>query len=191
MKKTIISLCIIAATLSCTLFSCDKEKGNDPGTGNGNTTATTLPVNCDFTTASGPDGATTVVVSGVTFTRRPASEVYIAQWGSTEEWQECVQSGNEPISLSVGSYKGINPGGVLIADVSNLPAINKVTVKMFDNGKPGTRLSLCDGSNILAESKDNVGANPDVTYSMNVGGKKGSRLYIYSLEAIIYSVNIE
>lgn len=191
MKKTIISLCIIAATLSCCLVSCDKEKNSDPGNGNGSTPATTLPVNCDFTSASAPDGSTTLVVSGITFTRRPASEVYIAQWGSTEEWQECVQTGNEPISLSVGSYKGINPGGVLIADVSNLPAINKVTVKMFDNGKPGTRLSLCDGNNIVAESKDNVGANPNVTYTLNIGGKKGSKLYIYSLEAIVYSVLIE
>lgn len=191
MKKTILSLCMVSMAFSCGLLSCDKGKNNNPGNNNGNTAATTLPVNCDFTTASAPTGATSIIVSGVTFTRRPASEVYIAQWGSTEEWKECVESGNEPISLSVGSYKGINPGGVLIADVSKLPAINKVTVKMFDNGKPGTRLSLCDGSNIIADSKQNVGTNPDVTYTLNVGGKKGSKFYIYSLEAIVYSVRIE
>jgi len=192
MRNKFLTVALFGLFLMCNAFSCNKEKDQEPNNNNGNgNAATTLPVNCDLT-GSFPDNATSITAGGISFTRMEASDVYIATWGNPDvEWKECVGSGSAKIYPNNGTYKGITLSGVLIADVSNLPEIHKVTVKMFDNGKPGTRLSVCDGNSVIAASKDNTGENPEVTYTLNVGGKKASRLYIHSLEAIVYSVHIE
>lgn len=192
MNKKIMAICLIASTMLCYSFSCNKDKdvppdnsgSNNANNNNGNNPATTLPISCNFAGASIPL-ASSAMIGGVSYT-------YTWQGPQGGNIAACSPSGTDSFGTNGNSnFPGINISGVLIADVSNLPEMHKVTVKMFDNGKPSTQLSICDGNTILAESKNYQGSNPEVTYTLDIDGKKAEKLYIRSSEAIIYSVHIE
>lgn len=197
MNKKIIAICLMAATMLCYSFSCNKDNDTPPdNNGNNNNNgnpATTLPVSCNFSGASIPF-ATSAMVGGVSFsyTGQNNGTVFYPGTVGYDSVKTCLPAGTDAFGTNGSSnYPGINISGVLIADVSNLPAINKVTVKLFRNAY--ITVNLCDGNGVVAEAKDGDGSgtNPEVTYTLNVGNKKGSKLYIYSREAIIYSIAIE
>lgn len=107
------------------------------------------------------------------------------------KWQNCVS----PDGATIRIYP--NDGGIeldspdfntLIADVSNLPAINKVTVEFFNNCCPN--LSACDGNNVIATTTEASGIG-NTTITLNVGGKKASKISFQSMESIVYSITIE
>jgi hypothetical protein len=107
-------------------------------------------------------------------------------------WQSCIPAGTDSFGIG-GVWHGVSIHGALIADVSGLPAINKVTVTLLNDltgSNVSTQVRLCDGSNIIAETPMNTGSG-NLTLTADVGSKKASKLYIYSGSSIVYSVLIE
>lgn len=106
-------------------------------------------------------------------------------------WQNCVSPDGAEIRIS-------DDGGIelawadfntLIADVSGLPAIHKVTVHFFNNCCPN--LSACDGNNVIATTTEASNTGENATITLNMDGKKASSISFQSMEAIVYSITIE
>lgn len=191
MKRNTIFLSGIIALAAC-LFSCGKDNpapdnNNNGNNNNGNTIATTLPVNCDFSVLQ--PKAATQNVNGVNYTYTLNLPGGILNSDGT--WKPCVPAGTDSFSTGSNVWHGTVIHGVLIGDVSNLPAINKVTIKAQVSGaNQGTQIRLCDGNGIVAESAQNNQADT-ITEVLNVGGKKAERLYYYVGEATVFSILIE
>ncbi|WP_118973804.1 hypothetical protein [Taibaiella koreensis] len=191
MKHNTIFLSGIIALVAC-LFSCGKDNpapdnNNNGNNNNGNNTATTLPVNCDFSVLQ--PKAAIQNVNGVNYTYTLNIPGSILNPDGT--WKPCVPTGTDSFSTGSNFWHGTVIHGVLIGDVSKLPAINKVTIKaQISQANQGTQIRLCDGNGIVAESAQNNQADT-ITEVLNVGGKKAEKLYYYVGEATVFSVLIE
>ena len=123
--------------------------------------------------------------AGITFT---GANGYIDR-----AWENCVSPDGAEIRVKHGSYDGIELSSLnfntLIADVSRLPAIHKVTVAFFNNCCPN--LSACDGNDVIATTTDVSNGGENATITLNIGGKKAGSISFQSLEAIVHSITIE
>src|SRR5690606_38676517 len=97
------------------------------------------------------------------------------------KWQNCVSPDGAAIRINS------NGGGIelaypdfntLIADVSELPAIHKVTIEFFNNCCPN--LSACDGNDVIATTTEVSNDGDNATITLNLGGKKVSRISFQS-----------
>lgn len=172
---------IIAASI--VLFSsCEKEKNGNPD--KNDTPVITLPVNCDLGTASIQNGSTSFSVSGVKFS---GGNAYNAG-----QWQDCITAStsfNESHRVSEGIILAYSDFNTLIADLSPLPAINKIAVRLSNNCGSCTRISVCDENGFVKEVL--VGRTDDTTVSMTIDNKELSALYVSCLEGAVYNVTIE
>lgn len=182
-------LALLTVALLTMSASCgkDDDKQDDP-----KPAELTLPLTVDFSSVNAA-GKTSFTANGIDFTGAG-----LTSSSFTNGVPNCVASTNATIRQYSSSTVGTNSiqlaysdFNCLIADVSRLPAIQKISVRMFDNGRPATQISLCDGTQVIGSSKTYSGANPTVTYTLNVGGKKASRFYITSSEANVYSITFE
>ena len=177
-------LALVGLGLTSLVSSCAKKSDDQQPTPT--PVALTLPLAVDLT-AVRPAGKTSFTAGGIDFTGAGVPNSALSANGLIPcvSATNPVMRGTNYVELSSLDFN------CLIADVSRLPAMQKITVTMFDNGRPGTQLSLCDGSQVVASSKNYTGANPTVTYTLNVGGRTGSRFYIYSNEANIKTIAFE
>lgn len=167
------------ATLFLLTTAATCKKDND------NPKAVSLPVIVDF--SNFPTSNTTSFTSnGVTFGGANARD-------NAGNWIDCALTDGVGFSYDA-QYGGIgiwSPDfNSLIADVSKLPAIQKISVHLSDNCGTCTSISLCDGNNVIASIPSSK-MTPDTTLVLNVGGNKATSLHINSLEAIVKSVKIE
>jgi hypothetical protein len=181
LAKSIIAILFTATIMSA--FKCGKD--NDRGVDN------TLPKEINLKAISTSNNGTTFSVRGITFTGagRPNPN------GSFNGWIDCPASSNATIRYQTGEFGGIELAYGdfcrIIADVSLLPAINKVTVTLFNNGGTTTELSVCDASGIIGKVNTGTGSAANQIYQLDVGGKKATKIIMSSLEALIYSMTIE
>ena len=106
-------------------------------------------------------------------------------------WQNCIEpDGAEIRKASNGgielAYTDFN---TLIADVNSLPAINKVTVRFFNNCCP--TLSACDANGVIATTTAASNSGDNATITLDLGGKKATKVSFQSMESILYSLTIE
>lgn len=172
----------------CTLLftSCSGDDSDPINDNNGGNTIS-LPATFNFTGVAVPNNATSFRVNGIT--------VKTGNTYGNGHWIDCAEPNNavfenvafndEPsaIAIGTGSYN------TLIADVSNIPAIQKIVIDMASYGM--TRISLCDGNNVIAENNIGESQNGRATVTLNVGGHTADRLYIGCLEGGLYSIRIE
>ncbi len=106
-------------------------------------------------------------------------------------WQNCVDPDGATIIVDANGFIELASldFNTLIADVSGLPAIHKVTVKFFNNCCPN--LSACDGNNVIANTTEASNDGDNATITLDLSGKKAKKILFQSMEAIVYSVKIE
>ncbi|MCG2613155.1 hypothetical protein LZZ85_02650 [Terrimonas sp. NA20] len=178
--KTILAVLFTATLVSA--FKCSKDDKDADYS---------LPKEISLKAISTSNNGTTFTASGITFTGsgRPNPN------GSFTGWLDCPASSNATIRYQTGEFGGIELAYGdfcrIIADVSPLPAINKVTVTLFNNGGTTTELSVCDANGIIGKVNTGTGSGANQTYQLNVGGKKATKIVLSSVEAIIYSIKIE
>lgn len=164
------------------LSSCEKEENDNPD--NNNTPEVALPVTCDLGTASIQNGTTSFNVSGITFS---GGNAYNAG-----QWQDCITAStsfaenhwhDEGLILAYPEFN------TLIANLSPLSEINKISVRLSNNCGSCTRISVCDANGFVKEVL--VGRTDDTTVTMTLDSKKLSALYVSCLEGAVYNVTIE
>lgn len=181
MKKVFLFLSVYSFIFS----SCSSD--NNEATNNGNSIV--FPIEFDFRDMTVPINATSVNLNGIIV---KAGNTYHHMTG----WSDCADSNNavlenvtfdaseqSAIAIGTGSYN------TLIADASNLPAIQKVTITMASYGLG--RISLCNGDEIIAENIIAESNSGLISVTLNVGNKRADKLYIGCLEGGLYSVRIE
>lgn len=181
MKKVFLFLAVYSF-----IFSSCSSDGNE-ATNNGNSIV--LPIEFDFRDMTVPNNATSVNLNGIIV---KAGNTY----HHTTGWLNCADSNNavlenviynaseqSAIAIGTGNYN------TLIADISNLSAIQKVTITMASYGL--SRISLCNGNEVIAENIMAESSSGLMTITLNVNNKKADRLYIGCLEGGLYSIRIE
>lgn len=170
---------------SLLLSSCS---GDDNDTTNSDNTIT-LPIAFDFRGVIVPNNATSVNLNGINV---KAGNTYHHATG----WTDCADSNDavlENVTYDVSQQSAIAIGtgnyNTLIADVRNLPAIQKVTITMASYGLG--RISLCNGNEVIAETAIAESTSGLITVTLNVGNRRGDKLYIGCLEGGLYSIRIE
>ncbi|WP_410879476.1 hypothetical protein [Myroides sp. DW712] len=145
-------------------------------------TTPSLPITLDFTNLNLPDGATSFIDQGIEFKTGNSYQM---------GWIDCIEPSNlviEVVPTTNNSQGGIGLWpSTLIADVSQLPHIEKVIVSISSYGLG--RISICDENGLIAEQE--IPENGELnTITLEVGSNP-NRLYIASLEGIVHSVRIE
>lgn len=186
--KHILSAALLLCSLSLLSVTCNKDDKPTPDPSPTPSPGLTLPITVDLKSIPSANGKATFEAGGITFTGA----------GTTASDFEngkikCIEANTTNIRHGTGSgvILAYSDFSCLIADVSKLPAMQKITVKLFNNGGNGTQISLCDGNQVIAQTNEKIGTNPEVTYTLNVGGKTGSKFYVVSGEATVYSVTFE
>ncbi|THF52838.1 hypothetical protein E6C50_01100 [Flavobacterium supellecticarium] len=170
---------------SLLLSSCSGDDNDTTNSGN----TITLPIAFDFRGVTVPDNATSIDLNDINV---KAGNTY----HHTTGWTDCADSNNavlENVTYDVSEQSAIAIGtgnyNTLIADIGNLPAIQKIIIDMASYGM--TRISLCDGNNVIAENNIGESQNGRTTVTLNVNNKKADKLYIGCLEGGLYSIRIE
>jgi len=172
---------------SLMLAACSGDD-SEPINNNGSDTIT-LPIEFDFTGIPVPSNATSIDLNGI--------EVMSGNtYNHVTGWADCAEPNNavlENVIFNTNEQSAIALGtanyNTLIADVSNLPAIQRIIINMASFGM--TRISLCDGNEIIAENDLGESQSGLTTVTLNVGGHTADRLYIGCLEGGLYSIRIE
>lgn len=182
-------LLIVLLCLFITAISCSKNKVAEPGSNNSRRNIRdTLPLHFDFVEQPVPR-TKLKTINGVDFSFSQSIYVFIGPGTQEDIWRNCVGTGKDTIDASP-YWKGIRVDGVLIADISKLPEIHKITIEML-NGSSTTQISVCDGNNVIVDLRPREKEAALYTYTLDMGGKKGSKLYIYSMGVFVYSIHIE
>ena len=172
----------------CSLMfaACSGDDSEPTNNNNGGGDEITVPIEFDFTGVAVPNNATSIDLNGI--------EVKTGNTYNMGNWIDCAEPNNavlenvtfndeeSAIAIGTGNYN------TLIADVSNLPAIQKVIITMATYTQ--TRISLCNGNEVIAESLTES-ADGLTTVTLNVGGFTADRLYIGCLEGGLYSIRVE
>lgn len=174
----------ILVLLGLAVSSCGKKE--ETPAAQPKAAALTLPLTVDFASVTA-QGQKSLTVGGLDFT---GAGVVSSDY-NTNGFVQCLASTGSTMRGTGKVTIAYTDFNCLIADVSKLPAMQKITVTLFDNGRPSTQLVLCDGNSTIATSKTYTGANPTVVYTLPVGGKTASKLYIHSLEADVKSIVFE
>lgn len=181
MRKALLFFSVCSLLLS----SCSGDDGEPTNDDNGNNI--TLPINIDFKGVSVPQNATSVNLNGV--------EVKTGNTYNNGNWIDCAQPNNailENVTFNVSDQSAIAIGSgnynTLIANISDLPTIQKIVVTMATYSE--SRISLCNENEVISESVTES-ADGLTTVTLNVGGNTADRLYIACLEGGLYSIRIE
>ena len=167
---------ILCLALFCVIgSSCEKNNDND----------NELPGQIDLSNVTLTNNNRNFVAQGITFS---GADGYDAG-----QWQNCVNSDGAQIRLSSGGYNGIELAytdfNTLIADVSSLPAISRVTVRFFNNCCP--TLSVCGPNGVIASTQDASNQGADATIVLNFNQQQVDKISFQSLESIVQSITIE
>ncbi|MCB2409780.1 hypothetical protein [Hymenobacter lucidus] len=182
LSRLLILTALAGATMAGVTSCADDDKGIVPPM----RVELRLPLTIDFA-ATSVQGNKNLTFNGLDFT---GSAIVSSDF--VNGVLQCPASTNATMRGATGKVQLANPDfNCLIADVSKMPAMQKITVKMLDNGRAATQLSLCDGTQVIATSTTYTGTTPEVTYTLAVDGKKASKFYIYSTEAEVKSIVFE
>lgn len=177
-RSVCLALLICFSTMLLSFLGCGKEDVTTPTQG-------TLPGLIDLSNVTLSSDSKSFVAGGLTFKGTNGN--------SGGVWTDCVNAGDGVIRKNTGSLGGISVSysdfNTLVADASNLPAINKITVRFFNNCCPS--LSACDANGLIAKTDDASNIGDGAVLVLNLGNKKATKIVFQSLESIVYSIKIE
>ncbi|MFN4314022.1 MAG: hypothetical protein ACK4E0_07010 [Chitinophagaceae bacterium] len=172
-----VQLTLLLAILSVIVSSCEKDSKSD----------NEVPGQIDLTNVSLTNSNRNFVAKGITFSG--------ANGYDGGQWQNCVNPDGAQIRVNntSGGYNGIELAytdfNTLIADVSDLPPISRVTVKFFNNCCP--TLSVCGPNGVIASTQNASNQGANATMVLNFDQQQVEKVSFQSLESIVASITIE